>query len=126
MTDAERSMQEMLSEGSKFNPVRAEQMSQEIIEKYNKKLLVWKIIIWVMLAFDFACMAGLAVLFVLSESMKVQIACAAGFLFFYVSSLLEKGWYWYLSLRYRVQRDLLELKLQIAELANNKSGHGQS
>ena len=126
MPDADTRMREMLSAGARYDPARADQIRHEVAEKYDRRLLIWKFVTWALLALDAVCMAGLAALFALSESVKVQIACAAGFLFFYQSSVLEKGWYWYLSLRYRVQKDLVELKLQVAKLADGQSANERS
>lgn len=123
MPDTEMRMRDMLVTGARYDPARADQIRHEVAERYDRRLLIWKITTWALLALDAVCMAGLAALFVLSESTKAQIACAAGFLFLYQSSLLQKGWYWYLSLRYRVQKDLVELKLQVAKLADGQSAN---
>ncbi len=119
MNEFEKQLREALTGEQRFDSARGESMRQEVTRMYKKKRKTAMIIAWVAIALCNLVAIPAIVIFVLSGSSKVLIACAAVAIIAGQLEILAKLWYWVVHGRIVLQEEIKELQLQIAQLADH-------
>jgi len=121
MNSFERDLHDALSSNGEFDPQGNDAARKEAIKTYDVKLKRARILTWVFLAFLAVVMAYLAILFVITNNMKIMLACVVAFLIAHAGTNLMKLWYWQMNTKFSVLKELKELELRVVELSEKVS-----
>ena len=125
MNEFERELRDVLTGKQHFDSARSESLKEEVIRMFDRKRKTAMIIAWVMIALCNLVAIPAIVIFILSGSTKVLIACAAVAIIAGQMEILAKLWYWVVHGRLILQKEIKELQLQIANLsARHDAGEG--
>ena len=121
MNDFERQLGAALSRGGGFDEQRAACARKEIVTVYKKKLRTAMAIAWAAIAvavvMEVAGFVGLVLSLAMGGDVRLMILFAVIALSGGQFHLLAKLWYWIMNCRYKVQEDVKQLRLEVAEMA---------
>ncbi len=126
MNEFDKELRKALRGEEGFDSAKSESLRQEVTRMYKKKRRRALILAWAAIAVcNFVAIPAIVV-FVLSGTTKVLIACAAVAIIAGQVEILTKFWYWVVHGRLLLQEEIKELQLQIAELAQERKKKQQS
>lgn len=120
--ELDKLLQDVLSTSGTYDTEKGELIKKEVASMYDKKLKLWRYIIWAVLAIDtILILAGINIFFSSTE-VQMQIGSAAMVLLVFESSILTKLWYWQMNTKFSILKEITELRLQIAQMGDRKNG----
>lgn len=124
MDEFEKTIRTTLSDTNKFDATKAETLSKEIVQMFDKKLKTAIIIAWVGISigvvFEAAGWIGLVLSLFLGGSVKLVVFFGVLALSGGQFHLFTKLWYWVYHNEIKVRTEVKQLQLQMAELATKE------
>jgi len=124
MDNLEKELTELLNNESGFEAGKAEaagkEMARMIFQKYETDMFKVKVVFWIFLVVSAAMMAGGMLFLNIEKGTKGMIFAAVIALIGYNSTVLMKLWYWVVSTKLNILKEIKQLQLQIAELAGKE------
>lgn len=119
--ELEKLLQDVLSTSGTYDKEKGELVKKEVISMYNKKLKLWRYIVWGLLVIDTIIIMTCVNIFSSSSDVKVLIGSAAILLLTFEGSVLMKLWYWQMDTKFSVVKEIAEVKLQIAQMCEKNN-----
>lgn len=118
MIDFEKELKEVLEKNGDFDVAKSETIRKEMTQMwYDKSLRRTKLIFWIYFLLSLGMMAGGYIGLRFATDTKGMLSWVIFFMIGFNSTILMKLWYWVVSTRINLQKDLKELQLQIAEFS---------
>ncbi len=125
MDNLEKKLTESLSDESalagRLDQGTRKEMTQMILEKFELDMFKVKIVFWIFLAVSAAMMVGGMIFLTQEQGVRGMLFAAVIALIGYNSTILMKLWYWVVSTKLGILKELKQMQLQIAELAGKES-----
>ena len=124
MDELEKQLKKVLEKNGVFDVSKSEtsrkEIKQMIFQKFEGDMSRVKIVFWIFLVISAAMMVG-GMLFINHEKgTRGMIFAAVITLIGYNSTILMKLWYWVVSTKLNILKEIKQLQLQIAELADKE------
>jgi len=130
MDDFEKKLGELLSDESdlagRMDEAARKEMTQMIFEKFELDMFKVKVVFWIFLAVSTAMMVGGMIFLTLEKGVRGMLFAAVIALIGYNSTILMKLWYWVVSTKLSILKELKQMQLQMAELAGKESSSQSS
>jgi len=125
MINFEKELKEVLEKNGDFNVTKSEALRKEIVQMFEDKLKKVKLWTWAFMLIDVIIIAGgissLLVNLLITKNTNAMIISAVVVLVAHEGTVLIKLWYWVLSSKYAVLKELKQLQLQVAESTGKSS-----
>ncbi len=124
MDELEKQLKKVLEKNGVFDVSKSEtsrkEIKQMIFQKFEGDMSRVKVVFWIFLVISAAMMVG-GMLFINHEKgTRGMIFAAVITLIGYNSTILMKLWYWVVSTKLNILKEIKQLQLQIAELAGEE------
>ena len=124
MDKLEKQLRKVLEKNGVFDANKSEtlrkEMTQMIFQKFESDMSTVKVVFWIFLVISAAMMVG-GMLFINHEKgTRGMIFAAVVTMIGYNSTVLMKLWYWVVSTKLNILKEIKQLQLQIAELAGEE------
>ncbi len=124
MDKLEKQLKQVLGKNGLFDADKSKtlrkEMKQMIFQKFEGDMSRVKVVFWIFLVISAAMMVG-GMLFINHEKgTRGMIFAAVITLIGYNSTILMKLWYWVVSTKLNILKEIKQLQLQIAELAGKE------
>jgi len=124
MDELEKQLKKVLEKNGVFDVSKSEtsrkEIKQMIFQKFEGDMSRVKVVFWIFLVISAAMMVG-GMLFINHEKgTRGMIFAAVITLIGYNSTILMKLWYWVVSTKLNILKEIKQLQLQIAELADKE------
>ena len=130
MDDFEKKLGELLSDESdlagRMDEAARKEMTQMIFEKFELDMFKVKVVFWIFLAVSTAMMVGGMIFLTLEKGVRGMLFAAVIALIGYNSTILMKLWYWVVSTKLSILKELKQMQLQMAELTGKESSSQSS
>ena len=124
MDKLEKELTELLENESGFDISMDEstrkEMAQMISHKFESDMSKVKIVFWIFLVVSVAMMVGGLIFLTHEKGTRGMLFAAVIALIGYNSTILMKLWYWVVSTKLDILKELKQLQLQVAELAGKE------
>ncbi len=124
MDKLEKELTELLENESGFDISMDEstrkEMAQMISHKFESDMSKVKIVFWIFLVVSAAMMVGGLIFLTHEKGTRGMLFAAVIALIGYNSTILMKLWYWVVSTKLDILKELKQLQLQVAELAGKE------
>ena len=125
MDNLEKKLTQLLSDESdlagRVDEAARKEMTQMIFEKFELDMFKVKVVFWIFLAVSTAMMVGGMIFLTHEKGVRGMLFAAVIALIGYNSTILMKLWYWVVSTKLSILKELKQLQLQIAELTGKDS-----
>ncbi len=124
MDKLEKQLKQVLGKNGIFDAAKSEtlrkEMKQMIFQKFEGDMSRVKVVFWIFLVISAVMMVG-GMLFINHEKgTRGMIFAAVVTMIGYNSTVLMKLWYWVVSTKLNILKEIKQLQLQIAELAGKE------
>lgn len=124
MDKLEKELTELLENESGFDISMDEstrkEMAQMISHKFESDMSKVKIVFWIFFVVSAAMMVGGLIFLTHEKGTRGMLFAAVIALIGYNSTILMKLWYWVVSTKLDILKELKQLQLQVAELAGKE------
>jgi hypothetical protein len=124
MNDLEKELTELLRNESGFegstNESTRKEMAQMILQKFELDMFQVKIVFWIFLIVSAAMMVGGMIFLTREESTRGMLFSVVVAMIGYNSTVLMKLWYWVVSTKLGILKELKQLQLQVSELTEEE------
>ena len=96
------------------------EMAQMIFQKFESDMSKVKVVFWIFLVMGVATMVGGMIFLIHAKGTKWMLFAAVIALMGYNSTILMKLWYWVVSTKLGILKEIKQLQLQVAELIDKK------
>ena len=124
MDKLEKELTELLGDESGFvgsmDESTRKEMAQMISHKFESDMSKVKIVFWIFLVVSAAMMVGGLIFLTHEKGTRGMLFAAVIALIGYNSTILMKLWYWVVSTKLDILKELKQLQLQVAELAGKE------
>jgi len=125
MDNLEKKLTELLSDDSdlagRVDQAARKEMTQMIFEKFELDMFKVKVVFWIFLAVSAAMMVGGMIFLTQEKGVRGMLFAAVIALIGYNSTILMKLWYWVVSTKLSILKELKQMQLQMAELTGKES-----
>jgi hypothetical protein len=122
MDNLEKQLQQILGKNGVFDLTKSETLRKELIQMWcDKNLKRMKLVYWIFFLLSLGMMGGGYINLRSAESTKEMILWAIFLMIGFNSTILMKLWYWVVSTKFNILREMKQLQLQIAELAGKEA-----
>jgi len=130
MDNLEKKLTELLSHESdlagRVDQAARKEMTQMVFEKFELDMFKVKVVFWIFLAVSTAMMVGGMIFLTQEKGVRGMLFAAVIALIGYNSTILMKLWYWVVSTKLSILKELKQMQLQMAELAGKESSSHSS
>jgi len=124
MNDLEKELTELLKNESGFegrtNESTRKEMAQMVLQKFELDMFQVKIVFWIFLIVSAAMMVGGMIFLTREESTRGMLFSVVVAMIGYNSTVLMKLWYWVVSTKLGILKELKQLQLQVSELTEEE------
>lgn len=121
MDKLEKQLKKVLDKNGVFDVSKSEELRKEIIQMWcDKNLRRAKIVFWIFFLLCLGMMAGGYIGLRSAGNTKQMLSWVIFFMIGFNSTILMKLWYWVVDAKLNVQKEVKQLQLQIAELADKE------
>jgi hypothetical protein len=121
MDKLEKQLKKVLEKNGVFDVSKSEALRKEIIQMWcDKNLRRAKIVFWIFFLLCLGMMAGGYIGLRSAGNTKQMLSWVIFFMIGFNSTILMKLWYWVVDAKLNVQKEVKQLQLQIAELADKE------
>lgn len=124
MDKLEKQLKQVLGTNGLFDADKSKtlrkEMEQMIFQKFEGDMSRVKVVFWIFLVISAAMMVGGMLFIHYEKGTRGMIFAAVITLIGYNSTILMKLWYWVVSTKLNILKEIKQLQLQIAELAGKK------
>jgi hypothetical protein len=121
MNNLEKELNKVLGQNGDFDVNKSEILRKEIVQMWcDKNLLRAKLVFWIFFLLSLGMMAGGYIGLRSAENTKEMLSWVIFFMIGFNSTILMKLWYWVVDAKLNVQKEVKQLQLQIAELADKE------
>ncbi len=124
MDKLEKELTELLGNESGFagsiDESTRKEMAQMIFQKFESDMSKVKVVFWIFLVMGVATMVGGMIFLIHAKGTKWMLFAAVIALMGYNSTILMKLWYWVVSTKLGILKEIKQLQLQVAELSDKK------
>ena len=125
MDNLEKKLTELLNDeralAGGVDQAARKEMTQMILEKFELDMFKVKVVFWIFLGVSAAMMVGGMIFLTQERGVRGMLFAAVIALIGYNSTILMKLWYWVVSTKLGILKELKQMQLQIAELAGKES-----
>jgi hypothetical protein len=119
MDKLEKQLKKVLEKNGVFDTTKSETLRKEIIQMWcDKNLLRAKLIFWISFLLSIGMMVGGYIGLRSAGNTKGMLSWVIFFMIGFNSTILIKLWYWVVDAKLNIQKEMKQLQLQIAELAD--------
>ena len=121
MDKLEKQLKQVLGKNDLFDADKSKKLRKELIQMWcDKNLRRAKLVFWIFFLLCLGMMAGGYIGLRSAGNTKEMLSWVIFFMIGFNSTILMKLWYWVVSTKLNILKEIKQLQLQIAELAGKE------
>jgi len=121
MDKLEKQLKQVLGKNGLFDADKSKKLRKELIQMWcDKNLRRAKLVFWIFFLLCLGMMAGGYIGLRSAGNTKEMLSWVIFFMIGFNSTILMKLWYWVVSTKLNILKEIKQLQLQIAELAGKE------